>query len=172
LSITIGLTDELVNTHYAPLAVLGVYYQQHQSLQPLKLVSAEAKKRDFSLFDKLLQTLMSILAGCNTLSEVNSKLSAENSLAKAWGWNHFADQSTLSRQLDGISLKQLDQLRTATTAIWWAHSQVPSHDWRAYLWLDYDFSALPCGPQAEASQKGYFGDKKRHGTPISPGECG
>jgi hypothetical protein len=112
LSITIGLTDELVNTHYAPLAVLGVYYQQHQSLQPLKLVSAEAKKRDFSLFDKLLQTLMSILAGCNTLSEVNSKLSAENSLAKAARWDkskairsiaHGNDRDLVGAQSSAVS---------------------------------------------------------------------
>jgi hypothetical protein len=34
------------------------------------------------------------------------------------------------------------------------------HDGRGYLWLDFDLSGLPCRPQAEASQKGYFADKK------------
>jgi hypothetical protein len=34
-----------------------------------------------------------------------------------------------------------------------------NHDWRGYLWLDYDLSGLPCGKQAEASQKGYFSDE-------------
>jgi len=33
------------------------------------------------------------------------------------------------------------------------------HDWRGYLWLDYDLSPLPCSAQAEASQKGYCGKK-------------
>jgi hypothetical protein len=35
-----------------------------------------------------------------------------------------------------------------------------NRDWRKYLWLDFDLSGLPCGAQAEASQKGYFSDKK------------
>jgi hypothetical protein len=30
------------------------------------------------------------------------------------------------------------------------------------LWLDYDLSGLPCSERAEASQKGYFSDKKTH----------
>jgi hypothetical protein len=33
-------------------------------------------------------------------------------------------------------------------------------DWRKFLWLDYDLSALPCGPLAEKAMKGYFAEKK------------
>jgi hypothetical protein len=172
MAIEIGLTNECVNTRYAPIAALWVHYQQTQALQPLQKVEIWAKKRAFSPLDKLLQVLLSIFTDCETLVEVNAKLSTEGPLARVWGWSRFADQSTLSRQLDQISLKQLDQLRSATTQIWRNHSQTRQHDWRGYLWLDYDFSPLPCGPQAEASQKGYFGEKKRPGTPVSSGECG
>jgi hypothetical protein len=49
---------------------------------------------------KLIQVLMSILAGCETLSEVTSILKQEKGLATIWGWEHFADQSSLSRTLD------------------------------------------------------------------------
>jgi hypothetical protein len=54
----------------------------------------------------------------------------------------------------------LDQLRQSINTIWQPDSQIKAHDWRAFLWLDFDLSGLPCGPQAQASQKGYFSDKK------------
>lgn len=161
MSVEIGLTDGCVNTQYAPLAALYVHYQQTRVLQPLEAIEIQAKERYFSPIGKLLQVFLSILAGCNTLSEVNPKLRTEEPLARVWGWPRFADQSNLSRLLDQLTLKQLEQIRSATTQIWRTHSRTLEHDWRGYLWLDYDFSPLPCGPQAEASQKGYFGEGKK-----------
>ena len=160
MTVEFGFTDELVNTQYAPLAALCVHYQQKQVLQPLEQVQIEGKVRDFSPASKLKQLFLSILAGCETLSEVNTRLKPEVVLAKVWGWPRFADQSNLSRMLDQLTLKQLDQLRSATTQIWHTHSQAINHDWRSYLWLDYDMSGLPCSLRAEASQKGYFSGKK------------
>jgi hypothetical protein len=162
MSIEIGLTDQHFNSQYAPLAALFVYYQQKQVLEPLQQMEFERQTRDFSPLDQLQQVLLSLLAGCNTLSEVNTKLKAEHELARVCGWPRFADQSSLSRLLDRLTLKQIDQLRTATTKIWRTQGQTMRHDWRGYLWLDYDLSGLPCSILAEASQKGYFSGKKTH----------
>jgi hypothetical protein len=118
------------------------------------------KERDFSPSDKLTQVMISILAGCKTLSKINVRLKHESSLAKAGHWDRFADQSNLSRTLDALTLKQIDRLREAITRIWHSHSLAAHHDWRGYLWLDFDLSGLPCGKQAEESQKGYFSGKK------------
>lgn len=160
MSVEFGLTDELVNTQYAPLAAILVHYQQNQVLQPLEQVQMESKVRDFTSMSKLTQLLVSILAGCDCLSEVNTKLTQESVLARVWSWSRFADQSSLSRLLDKLTLKQVEQLRRATTQIWRSQSRTVKHDWRGYLWLDYDLSGLPCSVRAEASQKGYFSDKK------------
>jgi hypothetical protein len=160
MTITFGFTNELTNTRYAPLAALSVHFQQEQWLGPLAHMQMPMKIRAFSPAAKLMQVLLSILAGCETLSEVNTTLKTEAGLAALWGWDRFADQSSLSRQLDALPLTQIDQLRQATTAIWAAHSQAQAHDWRGFLWLDFDLSGLPCSPRAEASQKGYFSDKK------------
>jgi hypothetical protein len=160
MTIEWGLTDEFCNTQYAPLAALCAHYQQNQVLAPLQAVQIEQKKRKFSPTDKLTQVFLSVLAGCKTLSEVNTRLEPENHMAAIWGWEGFADQSCLSRTLDVLTLKHLGQLRQATNEIWRTHSQVPVHDWRGYLWIDYDLSSLPCGPQAEKSQKGYASGKK------------
>jgi hypothetical protein len=118
------------------------------------------KERDFSPADKLTQVLLSILSGCVTLSEVNVKLREEHGLARVWRWERFADQSSLSRTLDTLTLKQIDELGEAVTLIWRNSSQTLQHDWRGYLWLDFDLSGLPCSKQAEESQKGYFSGKK------------
>ena len=160
MTIEFGLTDELVNTQYAPLAALSVHYQKNLTLKPLEEVQMPMKERDFSPSGKLIQVLLSILAGCETLSEVNSQLKPEVGLARVWQWDRFADQSCLSRTLDALTLKQIDQLREVVTLIWRSHSLTVHHDWRGYLWLDFDLSGLPCGKQAEESQKGYFSGKK------------
>jgi hypothetical protein len=160
MTIEIGLTEQVSNTQYAPLAVLGAHYQENKMLEQLQSMQTGQKKRDFQVTDKLTQVLTSILIGCNTLSEVNSKLRSEARLAQVWGWPRIADQSTLSRTLDLLSLKQIEELRSAITGIWQTIGQTKQHDWRRYLWLDYDLSSLPCGKQAEASHKGFIGDKK------------
>ena len=160
MNIEFGLTDGSFNTQFAPLAALSAHYQQNQVLAPFEKVALQMKTRDFSPVCKLKQVLVSILAGCETLTAFNSEVDGETDLAAIWGWERFADQSTLSRTLDALTLMNIEQLRTATTAIWRSMSQTRQHDWRGFLLLDFDLSGLPCSPRAEASQKGYFSGKK------------
>jgi hypothetical protein len=160
MNLEFGLTNEDSNTQYAPLAALSALYQHNQMLAALEKVDLKMKTRDFSPVCKLKQVLVSILAGCETLTAFNSQLDGEVGLATLWGWPQFADQSTLSRTLDALTLMNIAQLRTATTSIWRSISRTRQHDWRSFLLLDFDLSGLPCSPRAEASQKGYFSGKK------------
>jgi len=64
MTIEIGLTDELTNTRYAPLAALSAHYQQNRTVEPLVQVQIPMKMRDFSPPSKLTQVFLSILAGC------------------------------------------------------------------------------------------------------------
>lgn len=155
-----GFTHETFNTQYAPLGMLLALYQQKQVLKPLESVTTTAKVVHFSHTDKLEQVLVSILSGCDTLSEVNTKLRGDIPLAKAGGWECFADQSTLSLALDSLSQMNIDQLQGATTQIEMRYGQTPRHDWRGFLWLDFDLSGLICSEHAEGSEKGYFSGKK------------
>ena len=166
MTIQFGLTSEKFNTQYAPLGLLLALYKQKQVLQPLENVTTTAKIINFSLVDKLQQILVSILAGCDTISEVNTKLKGDL-LAQSGGWMRFADQSTLSLALDSLTLMNIDQLRAASRQIWQTYGATMTHDWRGFLWLDYDLSGLPCGRQAEGGKKGYFSQKKRCWTTIS-----
>ena len=87
MTIELGLTDELCNTRYAVLAALCAHYQQNQVLAPLAEVQIPQRKRDFCPSDKLIQVFLSVLAGCETLSEVNTYLKSESDLAAIWGWD-------------------------------------------------------------------------------------
>lgn len=160
MNLEFDLTDNYCNTQYAPLAALSAHYQHNQLLAALEKVDLRMKTRDFSPVCKLTQVLVSILAGCETLTAFNSQLDGEVGLAAIWGWPRFADQSTLSRTLDALTLMNIAQLRTATTSIWRSISHTRQHDWRGFLLLDFDLSGLPCSPRAEESQKGYFSGKK------------
>jgi len=160
MNIEFGLTEDLFNTQFAPLAALSAHYQHNQVLAPLEKVGLRMKVRDYSPVCKLKQVLLSILVGCETLTVFNSRLDGEAGLAAIWGWERFADQSNLSRTLDALTLMNIEQLRTATTATWRSMSRTRQHDWRGFLLLDFDLSGLPCSPRAEASQKGYFSGKK------------
>jgi hypothetical protein len=160
MNIKIGFTDELTNTSYAPLAALFAHYQHTYLFEPLRAVRIPMRTGDFAPQEKLNQVLLSILAGCETLFEVNSRLKHEQILARVLGLSRLLDQSSLSRSLDALTLKNIDELRSSTCQIWRRLSQVTARDWRSFLWLDFDLSGLPCGPLAEASQKGYFAGKK------------
>lgn len=160
MKLEFGLTTETFNTQYAPLAVLLAHYRQEQVLQPLENVLMKMKTRQFSPIDKLEQVLISILAGCETLSEVNTTIRPDAYLAQVGGWASIAEQSTLSETLDALTLMNIKQLDGAVRTIWRRHSATLKRDWRAFLWLDFDLSGLPSGKQAEESKKGYFSGKK------------
>jgi hypothetical protein len=154
------LRGGMINTQYAPLAALSVHYHQNQRLKPLEMVDIPMKTVDYSPANKLQQVLLSILSGCEYLSEINVRLRPDHALAQVWQLDRFAEQSNLSRTLDALTLMNIEQLRMAGTQIWHQASQTMTHDWRGFLWLDFDLSGLPCGKQGEASTKGYFSAKK------------
>jgi hypothetical protein len=158
--IEFGLTTELVNTQFAPVAALASYYEGQEILAPLQLVTPVTAKRDYPLDNQLTQILLSILTGCTYLSMVNTRLRPERKLAQLYRIDVFANQSTLSRTLDGLTQMNLTQLETSVRKISRPCSRTHQHDWRGFLELDFDLSGLPCGQQAEGAKKGYFAGKK------------
>jgi len=117
MTMQFDLSSENLNTQYAPLGLLLALYKEKQVLQPLEKVKTATKIVEFTLIDKLEQIFVSILAGCETISEVNTQLKGDT-LAQAGGWTRFPDQSTLSLALDSLTLMNIEQLRAATCQIW------------------------------------------------------
>lgn len=155
-----GSTAALTNTQFAPVAALMAYYAAQKVLEPLQSVTSNARQGDFTLADKLEQVVWSILTGCQYISVVNTRLRPERRLAQVKCIDRFAEQSTLSTALNGLTQMNLAQLETAVRHISQRCSRTRQHDWRGFLLLDFDLSGLPCGKQAEAGTKGYFSGKK------------
>lgn len=151
--IKFGKTAKLFNTQFAPILALIAYYQTQNVLEPLQSVIEKDK-------NTLEQVVLSILTGCKTISEVNTKLRPERRFAQVKRIDSFAEQSTLSRGLDRLSQMNLTDLEAIVRQISHRCSRTEQHDWRGFLELDFDLSGLPCGKQAEKSQKGHFSGKK------------
>jgi hypothetical protein len=160
MKLQFGLTKELTNTQFAPLAALMAYYEVEKVLEPLRSVTSASKTGDFTLFEKLLQVILSILADCEYISMVNTKLRPERKLAQVNRIGSFADQSTLSRGLNELTQMNLSQLEAAVEQISVGCSRTRQHDWRKFLELDFDLSPLPSGKQAEEATKGFASGKK------------
>ena len=103
MSIELGLLNAGIetetNTRYAPLAALSTHYHRQKRFFPLETLNVGMKTVRYSPISKLQQIMVSILANCEYLSEVNCRLKPELGLAHIWGLKAFADQSTLSRSL-------------------------------------------------------------------------
>lgn len=160
MALEFGLTNELTNTQFAPVAALAAYYQAQNVLAPLQSVPSAQIRGDFTLGEKLTQIILSLLTGCAYICEVNTKLRPERKLAQLYRIEQFADQSTLSRALNELTQMNLNQIETAMRQISDRCSRTRGHDWRGFLLLDFDLSGLPCGKKAEGSRKGHFSGKK------------
>jgi hypothetical protein len=160
MTLKFSRTKKSVNTQFGPMVALLNYYEQQNVLDPLQKVVPVVKKSDFSLASQLTQVLLSILTGCEYLSQVNTRLRPERKFAQVYRTSQFAHQSTLSRTLDGLSLANLAELEQAVQDICRPCSRTRRHDWRGFLQFDFDLSGLPCGKQAQGSRKGYFSGKK------------
>ena len=159
---SIRLMSMPTQTNFAPLGVLGYCLTRTNFLWPtLTAVHLPLKAVDHTPASKLLDVLVSILAGCRALSQVNTRLRPDLALARAWGRITFADQSSLSRTLDSFRDQHVQQLRQASALLFRRQSQTLCHPFsEEWLWLDLDLTPLPASKHAEASTKGKISPKK------------
>lgn len=150
------------DTGFAPLGVLGYCLMRTSFLSPvLRAVTVPIKTVQHLPAAKVLDVLVSILAGCRAISHVNTRLRPDLALAHAWGRPQFAAQATLARTLDSFTDADVCLLRQGCEALFRRESRTFHHpfadDW---LWLDIDLTSLPASKQAQASTKGKIGPKK------------
>lgn len=104
---------------------------------------------------------VSMLAGCRSVHQVNTKIRPDRLLARTWGRERFCEQSTLARVLDACEAEQVQQLRAGVEAVYRWIGRAPQGKWEVSpLMIDIDLTGLPAGRKAEGSTKGYFSEKK------------
>jgi hypothetical protein len=156
-------------TGYAPLGVLGYCLTRTEFLAPLWAdLTLPLKTVGHTPEAKLLAVLVSILAGCRSVAQVNTRLRSDVALSRAWGRDRFAEQSTLMRTLDAFTVTEVTQLRHGSEVLFRRESQTLRHDFvKGLLWLDIDLTPLPISKHAEASTKGKFDQKNHYGRQLA-----
>jgi hypothetical protein len=146
---------------FVPLAVVGYCLTRSGLLKPIwSELDLKMRKYDHSAVDKLQDVLVAIMAGCRSLAQVDTRLRPELALAQAWQRPQFADQSNLSRTLDRLKGKQIDQLRAGNLKLLQQHSQLRHHNWAQRLVLDIDPTSLVTSKRAEGSRKGWVSGQR------------
>lgn len=162
MSTIIRLTKMPQDTNFVPLGVLGYCLTRTNFLAPVFAdLALSMKEVDHAPQAKLLDGLVSILAGCRAIYQVNTRIRPDLALAHAWGRERFAEQSTLARTLDAFTEEHVTQLRQGSEALFQRESHVLRHNFaQDWLWLDIDLTSLPASKHAEASTKGKIGGEK------------
>ena len=152
-------------TQFAPLVALGFFVRDQDLLSPIRsrLKFSQATHTEYPI-EALIEVWLSILAGCRSVWQINTKIRPDPVLAQAWGREQFAEQSTVARVLDSCQAEQVAQLRQGVESIyrWLGQAPQPQREVGELL-IDIDLTGLPAGRQAEGSCKGYFSQKKGHG---------
>ena len=151
-------------TQFAPLVALGFFVREYDLLSPIpsRLTFTQPTHTEYPV-EALLEVWVSMLAGCRSIWQINTKIRPDPVLAKAWGREQFAEQSTVARVLDVCHPEQVEQLCQGVASIYRWIGQAPDHHWvEGELLIDIDLTGLPAGRKAEGSTKGYFSGKKGH----------
>jgi hypothetical protein len=151
-------------TQFAPLVALGFFVREYDLLSPItsRLVFTQATHTEYPT-ETLVEVWVSMLAGCRSIWQINTKIRPDLVLAQAWGREQFADQSTVARVLDVCQPEQVAQLRQGVESVYRWMGQAPHHQWvEDELLIDIDLTGLPAGRKAEGSTQGYFSGKKGH----------
>jgi len=165
-----GLTAFTETSPRAPLAVFGYWLQRRDWFRPWREALVwPMQTRQHAPPDKLQDALVSILAGCERLVEINTKLRPDRVLAWAWGRECFADHSGVSRVLEVLTPDQVEQLRVIHQGWYRTYGQAWQHPAQAgLLRIDLDFTGLPGTRRGEGSEKGYFaGQRNQRGRQIA-----
>jgi hypothetical protein len=157
----IRLVEMREETRFAVLGAVGYCLTRTGFLGSIwKGLNLGQKIVDHDPAEKLMDLLVSIMAGSRSVSAVNTLIRPDLALALAWGRQRFAEQSTLMRTLDCFDEPALRQLRQGSERLFRQQARVFEHDFSAsYLLLDIDLSPLPISKYAEGSTKGKFAKK-------------
>jgi Transposase DDE domain group 1 len=146
----------------ASLVAFGVRFQRMGIWAEVSArVKIKQKERDHTPPEKLLDCLITILAGGAGVVETNTLVRPDEVVQRAFGRDCCAEQSTISRTLTACQVQNVTQMREAVSHILRQHARSYQHNYtQGELLLDVDMTGMPAGRQGEGSTKGYFAKRK------------
>ncbi|AJA46172.1 transposase [Clostridium pasteurianum DSM 525 = ATCC 6013] len=127
--------------------------------KPFEDFKLKMKKVKYSVYQKLITTMMSIVIGCETTKDINEKLSVEKLSANMFGMDTIPDQSQINLLLTRFDSDSIIQLQDIHHKIFMNNSSsIFTH---TSIVVDCDQTGLIAnGKTFELAQKGYFPKKK------------
>jgi transposase len=142
------------------------------ALSLLDQVKVKMKEVDYSVHQKMITLLLSIVIGCRYTSDINEKLVPDTVAANIFDMDRFPDQSQVNDLIRRIDSKGIEQLKSVHHQMFLQNAQCLSAT--GLVVVDIDQSGLIAnGKTYEVTQKGYFSKKKNQkGYQLSASFCG
>jgi hypothetical protein len=135
-------------------------------------VKVKMKKIDYTVHQKFITLLLSIIIGCKYTSDINDKLVPDTVAANIFDMERFPDQSQINALIRRIDSSGVEQLKNVHHQMFEQNAQCLSAT--GFVVVDIDQSGLIAnGKTYEVAQKGYFSKKKNQkGYQLSAAFCG
>lgn len=157
--VTFSKGDCKEQTTSAWLAAVITFAFNIEFFNPFKAFTIKMKEVQYSVYQKLLTIIVSIIMGCESTKDINEKLSGEKLSAHMLEMERFPDQSQINILLNRMDDNAVIQLRDIHQNLFMKHSL--SIDSTDDVVVDLDQSGLIAnGKSYELADKGYFAKKK------------
>lgn len=148
--------EETTSTWLIAVMQFGLKFNLFKPFEGFKL---KMKKVTYSVYQKLIVTMMSIVIGCETTNDINEKLGVEKLALNMFDMDTAPDQSQINELIRRFDSDSIDQLQDIHHHLFMEHSNsVYSH---TQVVVDCDQTGLIAnGKTFELAEKGYFAKKK------------
>jgi hypothetical protein len=149
---------------HASLAALAAQFNTRGIFNMIRqYVHIQQKTVKDSPQDKLIDILLTLLCGAQSLVQINTLLRSDPALQRSVGRQRCCEQSVAQQTLDAATSQNVEQMQEVLSILFQQYSQAASHPYRSeWLILDVDLTGMPCGKKAENSVKGYFSQPRYH----------
>ena len=152
----------ILHTGRASLCALGEYLRRRCCFAPLReQVKVPQKTVRYRPMDKLLDALVGILCGAQTIAHRNVTMRTDPAVQRAFGRTGCADPSTMARTLRACTGETVAQLARVSWYDLKRYGATPPHRLaEPLLWVDVDRPPMPIGAKAEGSERPWRGRKR------------
>jgi hypothetical protein len=148
--------EETTSTWLVGVMQFGLKINFFKPFEDFKL---KMKKVKYSVYQKLIITMMSIVIGCETTKDINEKLGVEKLAANMFNMDTIPDQSQINLLLTRMDSDSVSQLQDIHHQFFMEHSNSIYSTERVVV--DCDQTGLIAnGKTFELAEKGYFAKKK------------
>lgn len=148
--------EETTSTWLISVMQFGLKFNIFKPFEDFRLKMKEVK---YTVYQKLITTIMSIIVGCETTKDINEKLGLEKLSMNMFGMDITPDQSQINELIRRFDEDSINQFQDIHNKLFLEHSNsIHSH---SRVVVDCDQTGLIAnGKNFKLAEKGYFPKKK------------